>query len=175
MCLRIRLCSLVPCSLAGIFYRCRLVVEAFVYMRVHVHGLHIYAACVHACACRWGSCPPSQLPAETNQAESFQAAGLDGIDALAELLTLTICSFEVSLTSHKPHCFPEMPYILYYSSRQKLKRSYSPPKHFAGCCFVQTVSAIHTEALTPIWCKKTLSRKLNPNIYCAFAYYGDLV
>lgn len=95
-------------------------------MCAHVHGLHIYVACVHACACRWGSCPPSQLPAETNQAESFQAAGLDGIDSLAELLTLTICSFKVSLTSHKPHCFPETYYIVCCSSWQKLQRSFPP-------------------------------------------------
>lgn len=76
---------------------------------------------MHACVCRWDFCPPSRLPTETNQAESCQAAGLVGTESLAELLALRICSFKVSLTSHKPHFSPEMYYILRYSRQLGLK------------------------------------------------------
>lgn len=55
--------------------------------------LQVYAACVHACVCRWDFCPPSQLPTETNQAESCQAARLVSTESLAELLTQRISRF----------------------------------------------------------------------------------
>lgn len=106
------------------------VAEAFVYIALsvlmcqHTHRLHVCPGRAHACVCRWDFCPPSQLPTETNQAESCQAAGLVGTESLAELLTLRICSFKVPLTSQNPYFSPEMYYIMYYSQWLGLKWFY---------------------------------------------------
>lgn len=120
------------------------VVKAFVYItlsmfaRQHVYGLRVYAGCVRVLVCRWDFCPPSQLPTETNQAESCQAAGLVGTESLAELLTLRICSFKVSSAFTQPHSSPEMYYITYYS--QWLGFKWFHPLQ----SFVLAVKKVHT-------------------------------
>lgn len=111
------------------FIGCELVVKAFVYMMC-VDGsmctacVAMLPVCTHAHV-NGGFCPPSQLPPETNQAESCQAAGQVGTESVAELLALAICSFKVSLTSHETLFLQRN--VLYHVLWLRLKCSY-PPK-----------------------------------------------